>query len=139
MSFSFAHAGIRVSDMDRALAFYEDVFGFKKLFVMGHPKTGEPWIVYVGTDVPGQFLELFFGGEKEIPFAPDIIGVWHLCLRTEDVQAFADRVKAKGYTLWNEPSLGVDGSINCWIEDPDHNKIEVMQYLPDSKQMATMK
>lgn len=42
-----AHAAFNVSDMDKAVQFYHDVFGFEKAFEMAHPVTGEPWIVYL--------------------------------------------------------------------------------------------
>ena len=37
-----AHAAFNVSDMDKAVQFYHDVFGFEKAFEMAHPVTGEP-------------------------------------------------------------------------------------------------
>lgn len=56
-----AHAAFNVSDMDKAVQFYHDVFGFEKAFEMAHPVTGEPWIVYLHAG-GSQFIELFYGG-----------------------------------------------------------------------------
>ena len=56
-----AHAAFNVSDMERALRFYRETFGFEKAFELKHPETGEPWIVYVHAG-GNQFIELFYGG-----------------------------------------------------------------------------
>ena len=42
-----AHVAFNVSDMDKAIQFYQDVLGFEKAFDLKNPKTGEPWIVYL--------------------------------------------------------------------------------------------
>ena len=67
-----AHAAFNVSDMERALRFYRETFGFEKAFELKHPETGEPWIVYVHAG-GNQFIELFYGGVTP----PEISGSEH--------------------------------------------------------------
>ena len=130
---SVAHAAYNVQDMERTVAFYEKVFGFKKAFEMNHPKTGEPWIVYIHVE-GDQFIELFYGGVEESPYSDRKIGYSHLCLAVSDIHAAAAAVQAAGAPLDAEPSLGIDGNWQCWTRDPDGNRIELMQMMPDSLQ-----
>ena len=128
-----AHSAYTVKDMDASVAFYEKVFGFKKAFVMNHPETGKPWIVYI--HVAGdEFIELFFDGICPHPFSDDNIGYSHLCLEVADIQATWDAIVAADAPQDAAPSLGIDGNWQCWTHDPDGNRIELMQMMPDSLQ-----
>ena len=51
----------------------------------------------------------------------------HLCLTVDDVEAVTERMKAKGVALLTPPKDGADGNRQAWIEDPDGNRIELMQ------------
>ena len=121
-----AHAAYTVRDMEAAAAFYRNTFGFEKAFTMNHPRTGEPWIVYMYV-AGSQFIELFYGGTEESPYSDEKIGYSHLCLEVTDIQA-------AGAPLDATPSLGIDGNWQCWTHDPDGNRIELMQMMPDSLQ-----
>jgi lactoylglutathione lyase len=41
--------------------------------------------------------------------------------------------------LTTEPKLGLDGNRQAWFEDPDGNRIELMQMLPGNMQEAAIK
>ena len=129
-----AHAAFNVTDMDRAIAFYHDLFGFEKAFEMPHYLTGEPWIVYmhVGKD---QFLELFYGGVTITPYAGSNAGFSHLCLEVNDINEIADKIVAYGASLDAPVRQGADGNWQCWTHDPDGIKIELMQLSSESPQM----
>lgn len=133
-----AHAAYTVKDMDASVAFYEKVLGFEKAFVMNHPETGKPWIVYIHV-AKDQFIELFFDGIYPHPYSDDNIGYSHLCLEVRDIQEAAAAIRSAGAPLDQEPSLGVDGNWQCWTHDPDGNRIELMQMMPDSCQDQYLK
>ena len=86
-----AHAAFNVSDMERALRFYRETFGFEKAFELKHPETGEPWIVYVHAG-GNQFIELFYGGVNPQKYQDQNIGYSHLCLEVEDIHETAERI-----------------------------------------------
>lgn len=41
------HAAFVEKDMDTTVSFYEKTPGFKKIFDIPRPETGEPWIEYL--------------------------------------------------------------------------------------------
>lgn len=45
---------------------------------------------------PGQFIELFYGGENKPESVRDAIGVDHLCFEVEDINETAELLKSKG-------------------------------------------
>ncbi len=134
----YGHLALNVSDMDRAVAFYCDVLGFENAFELPHPETGKRWITYLYAH-RGQWLELFVGGENRIEYRKDNIGFSHICLETEDLAATGKRILDAGWTLDRPVEKGCDGNDQCWIHDPDGNRIELMQIFPDSLQSRFLK
>ena len=128
MILRIAHAAFTVSDMDKALEFYCGVLGFTKAFVL-NDANGNPWINYIKIS-DGQFIELFYG-------KPTRVGnqsYAHLCLEVDDIHAVADAIKVKGLRLDVKPNQGKDLNWQCWVSDPDGNKIEFMQLSDNSPQ-----
>jgi catechol 2,3-dioxygenase-like lactoylglutathione lyase family enzyme len=121
-----------VGNMESSLAFYCGVLGFQKAFEI-HKEDGSPWIVYIKV-CPGQFIELFYGGENKLEPPVKPIGFHHLCLEVEDIQQIATHLNAKGMTLDVEPKQGRDTNWQCWAKDPDGNRIEFMQLIPGAPQ-----
>ena len=125
------HVALKVADINRSLAFYRDRLGFQEMMHLDRDD-GSLWLVYLRiTDT--QFLELFPGGEGEEAPGPDR-AINHFCLETADLDATANALRAAGITLTVEPKMGLDGNRQCWIADPDGNRIEFMQMGPASMQ-----
>ncbi|MBS4223304.1 VOC family protein [Lederbergia citrea] len=127
------HLAFTVEDMEKSLHFYCDILGFKKLFEL-NTEDNEPWIVYLKV-CEGQFIELFYGGSKSVTMDHKTIGYSHLCLEVTDIHEIADHIKSQGLTLDVEPKQGLDHNYQCWVKDPDGNRIEFMQMHPDAPQM----
>ena len=128
-----AHTAYTVRDMDDALAFYCGILGFQKAFELNSPD-GTPWIVYLKV-AKGQFIELFYGGKNKPGSVSDEIGYGHLCLEVDDIEKIAAHIKKNGVALDSEPAMGMDTNLQCWVRDPDGNRIELMQYSRTSPQM----
>ena len=119
--------------MDASLHFYCDILGFKKLFEL-NTTDDQPWIVYLKVS-EGQFIELFYGGKTNVTLDNTTIGYSHLCLEVNDIDEIANHIKSKGLTLDVEPKQGLDLNHQCWVKDPDGNRIEFMQMHPEALQM----
>jgi catechol 2,3-dioxygenase-like lactoylglutathione lyase family enzyme len=131
---SLGHIAIRISHLDAALDFYRDGLGFREAFRLD--RDGEPWIVYLQV-ASGQFVELFPGGEPAAR-ARNEVGYVHLCLTVDDIQATIEELSARAVAFDGEPKLGLDGNWQVWTADPDGNRIELMQIMPDSLQAQAM-
>ena len=63
----------------------------------------------------------------------------HFCLESDDLDATAATLKDAGVKLTVEPKMGADGNRQCWVEDPDGNRIEFMQMSADSMQAEAIR
>ena len=95
--------------------------------------TPSPWIVYIQI-APGRFIELFPGGHGENKLGQ--IGYNHFCLLVEDMDATLKELAARGLPIDGKPIQGLDNNWQYWIQDPDGNRIELMQITADSPQAA---
>ena len=125
---SLGHAAIRVRDFDRSLAFYVGQLGFQEMFRLD--RDGRLWIIYLRiTD--DQYLELFDEGSTDRAAPTEVTGLNHLCLTVDDLDGVIAQLAARGVPLTRPKKLAIDGNHQAWIEDPDGNRIELMQMSPD--------
>ena len=126
------HVALKVADIGRSLEFYRDRLGFAEMMHLNNDD-GSLWLVYLRiTDT--QFLELFPDGQGDRAPDRDATAVNHFCLECDDLDATAARLRDAGVKLTVESKMGLDGNRQCWIEDPDGNRIEFMQMSPSSMQ-----
>ena len=96
-----------------------------------------PAIDYIEV-APHQYLEFFHvaGPEKqEERNLSTYYGYQHFCLEVADIHAAWDAVIANGIKPDTEIALGVEGAYQFWLVDPDGNRLELMQYTKDAKQL----
>jgi catechol 2,3-dioxygenase-like lactoylglutathione lyase family enzyme len=127
------HVAFRITDLGRALDFYCGTLGFREAFRLERDGMPSPWIVYLQL-APGQFIELFPGGEGSPAPRGPAAGYNHYCLEVDDLQATLRGLEARGLTISEQPKQGMDGNWQYWIEDPDGNAIELMQITAGSPQ-----
>ena len=91
---------------------------------------GEIMLVYLR--VAGrQFIELFPAGGQEIDGTRE---TGHICFEVEHLDSTIDAIRRRGGQVVIKPQLGIDGSRQAWILDPDGRRIEFMQIMEGSLQ-----
>jgi lactoylglutathione lyase len=134
---AIGHVALKVADIERSLAFYRDTLGFEEMMRLNRDD-GALWLVYLRiTDT--QFIELFPGGEGARAPGSNATAINHFCLESHDLDATAAALRGRGLKLTVEPKMGADNNRQCWIEDPDGNRIEFMQMMDDSMQAAAIR
>lgn len=133
---SIGHIAIRVKDIDRSLDFFVGKLGFTEMFRL--EQNGRLWIVYLRV-TDEQYVELFPDAVGERSPPADAIGLNHLCLTVDDIHAVVTEIESQGIPLFRPKKLAVDGNWQAWIEDPDGNRIELMQMADDSKQYEAIR
>jgi catechol 2,3-dioxygenase-like lactoylglutathione lyase family enzyme len=129
----FDHAGLSVSDLERAHRFYADVFGFTRVeddFRMPeHELHGRVLVNPAGVRV-----ELFEqGGSRPRPRLDPTVaatqqGWFQFALSTKDIKACYARVVAAGAAPLMPPQLAPDGrTLFAFVGDPDGNLVELLQ------------
>jgi catechol 2,3-dioxygenase-like lactoylglutathione lyase family enzyme len=127
------HIAFRVTDLERSLDFYCSKLGLREAFRLdgeGHPS---PWIVYLQV-APGNFIELFPGATEVGPLPGDAAGYNHFCLAVDDMEATLRELADRGLDITGSSEMGLDHNWQYWLTDPDGNRIELMQIMPNSPQ-----
>ena len=140
------HVGVRVRDLDRALAFYR-ILGFEL-----HAKAANDAVAIVKNahDVE---LNLVYnanadaGAKNILMDVPDKYpGYTHLAFRVASIKAAIEALRANGIRITQGPvSFGRDGHVSVFVRDPDLNVVElrgrhedlssiggVVEYVPEN-------
>ena len=129
---SLGHVAIRVKDVARSLAFYVGKLGFAEMFRL-HRDNGDLWLIYIRiTD--GQYLEVFPDAAGERAADRSANGLNHFCLTVGDMNDVLRQMEQAGIRLSQELKIGPDGNRQAWIEDPDGNRIEMLEMAPHCMQ-----
>ncbi len=143
------HAAFGVRDIEKSLHFYCDILGFQQAFELKNVNPNRPpsdipqiYYLFIGN---GQFVELFpapagagnpDGTERP---AGNSGSYRHLQFEVDDMQRTIADLESRGLPPSpNPPRLGKDGNWQYWITDPDGNRFELMQTMPDSLQAGAI-
>ena len=126
------HVALKVYDLDRSLDFYVNKLGFAEMMRM-NKDDGSLWLVYLRiTDT--QFLEIFPGADTDRSPGWNGNAITHICLEVDDLDSVVDDIEKAGIKLIIGKKTSADRNKQAWVEDPDGNRIELMQIAPDSLQ-----
>ena len=127
------HIAVVVEDIEAALQFWHDILGMEPAQVSNIPQEnarvaflplGGSEIELVQPSAPDTSLSRFL--EKHGP------GMHHLCLEVDDLNAWLERLKARGVMLINEqPKQGEDGRLYAFIHPKStHGVLLELYQLP---------
>jgi len=120
------HTMLRVTDLDRSIAFYTEVLGMTLLRRKDYPD-GKFTLAFLGYGPESQHtvLELTHNWEKDRYELGTAYG--HIAIEVEDVYAAAERVRQRGGNVTREPGPMKHGTtVLAFVEDPDGYKIELL-------------
>ena len=129
----FNHVALRVKDIDKMLEFYCHGMGFSEAFRINNDD-GSLRIVYVHIS-DNQFLELCLGGQNKSVF-DDLysVGTRHICFTVDDLEKIKKEMEERGVKFDSDILKTRDHNLNVWLFDPDGNKLEIVQTMPESPQ-----
>ena len=121
------HTMLRVGDLDRSLAFYQQVLGMKLLRQKDYPE-GRFTLAFVGygSEADTTVLELTHNWDTGSYDLGN--GYGHIAIEVDDAAAACTAVREKGGKVTREAGPMKHGTpvIAC-VEDPDGYKIEFIQ------------
>lgn len=126
--FRLLHAMLRVSDMERSLDFYSRLLGMQVLEQREHKKNQftQAYLGY-GAGWKGMALELVFNWSGDEPLTRGT-AFGHIAIAVTGITALCDRLAAEGVPMPRPPRAQRHGeNIVAFVEDPDGNRIELVQ------------
>jgi|TARA_B110000263_G_C15299586_1_gene507260 catechol 2,3-dioxygenase-like lactoylglutathione lyase family enzyme len=120
------HIGIRVSDRDRAIKFY-NLFGFKSVraadnddvIVMKNDKNVEINIIFNANNNNNNNNILMDEVEK-------FPGYTHVAFRVDSIKSTIEKLNKNNIKITQGPvAFGQDGHVSVFLRDPDRNTLEL--------------
>jgi catechol 2,3-dioxygenase-like lactoylglutathione lyase family enzyme len=140
------HVGVTVSDLDRSIAFYRDLFGAEPLFVndmrsralaraIGAPATDLRFCMIPLENVVLELIEWRAPEARPAQPGGPAVGAVHVAFEVPDIQAVAAKLRERGARLAAEPhrfgpddeAPAVVGATFAYFSDPDGLGLEVYQ------------
>ena len=119
MKFTMIHENYNVSDLDKALTFYEQALGLTEKR-RKEAEDGSFIIVYIGSEDNDFEIELTW--LRDHPQKYDIgEEEFHLAFRTDDYEAAHKLHEEMGCICFENPSMGI-----YFIQDPDGYWLEII-------------
>jgi catechol 2,3-dioxygenase-like lactoylglutathione lyase family enzyme len=114
-----AHIGYRVSDLDKAAAYYSGVLGLPHAF-----QTGDGAVMYKVSD--DQYVEIAPGLK-----ASDDVRLTHVAVQTTDIEAARRMLRSRGIAA---PRAAKDsaGDLSFTLKAPEGTRIDFVEYRPGS-------
>ncbi len=120
------HVGLRVTDLERSLFFYE-ALGYEVVGTVPETEFGSLTMLTLPGD---EFVSLELVHDPGAG-AVEPAGLNHLVIQVEDLPSTLDRLAGDGIHV--EPPSSPDGSedfLTTWLTDPDGYRLELVQWPP---------
>ena len=135
----FDHVGIRITDRERAVKYYESL-GFKievevdfdAVLVMKNSNGVEINLIVNGVDLNQGKNILMDVPEKHTGFT-------HIALRVESIVETLTTLEKENITISQGPvTFGRDGHVSIFLRDPDRNTLELRGRIEDEKEIPNL-
>jgi catechol 2,3-dioxygenase-like lactoylglutathione lyase family enzyme len=133
-----AHVCLITNDLDRLIGFYCDKLGFTLQFYFRND-ADEKFGAYIACG-DTTFIEIFDQHKAAAVWGGDASELHHgnqyshFCLEVTAINDVRDTLIGRGVEV-GAVKRGIDNSDQCWITDPDGNRIELMEYTHRSGQI----
>ena len=121
------HFGLRVTDLERSLAFYGRL-GYEVVGTVPDAPIGHLAMLKLPRD---EFVTLELVAGPDEGEMPDGGSLNHFVIHVESMDAAVDELADRGLSVENPKSHDDSGEMQtAWLTDPDGNRIELVQWPP---------
>ncbi len=118
------HTRMRVNDLAATVKFYEEALGLKVSRQHTSPRGAQ--LAFLQTPNSDEEIEIcqMPDGAPAVQVQEDLV---HLAFEVEDLAAYEQAIKAKGYELSDGPTETSSGSVIAFIDAPEGYEVELIQ------------
>ena len=119
----FLHTRMRVDDLDRTVAFYEEVFGLEVSRRHESPRGSK--LVFLSVPNSDEEIEItYYPGSGPVKVQEDLM---HLAFEVESMDSFAEHIRQVGYSFSDGPTQSSSGSGFAFVDAPEGYEVEVIE------------
>ena len=119
----FLHTRMRVSDLDKTVQFYQDLFGLEVSRRHESPRGSK--LVFLKVPNSDEEIELtYFPGSGPVVVQEDLM---HLAFQVESMSDFQIHLESIGQSFSEGPTESSSGSVFAFVDAPDGYEIEVIE------------
>jgi methylmalonyl-CoA/ethylmalonyl-CoA epimerase len=132
-SLAFDHLGIVVSDLDKALESYREIFGYELLRGPYDDPIQQVRVCFIGSEGSGHpDLELVAPLDDRSPVKNILdkgIGAYHVCYQVSNIERALSDLRAKGCSIVSRPvpAVAFGGSRIAWLYTPSRQLLELVE------------
>jgi catechol 2,3-dioxygenase-like lactoylglutathione lyase family enzyme len=125
------HAGFVVKDRAATDHFYKDILGFRPYWHGGMKDDKDDWVAMEAPD-EATWVEYMLNISPDA--SKDTLGVMnHIAIGVTDIHATEAKLIENGWKPTEQPKIGRDGKWQLNLYDPDHTRVEFMEFTPTRK------
>lgn len=114
---------MRVNDLERTVKFYQDALGLTVSRRHTSPRGAQ--LAFLATPNSDEEIEICqLPDSPSVQVQPDLM---HLAFEVEDLHAFAEVLRGKGFPLSDGPTSSGSGSVIAFIDAPEGYEVELIQ------------
>jgi len=118
---------MRVDDLDRTIAFYQEVFGLEVTKRHESPRGSK--LVFLAVPNSEEEIEItYFPGSGPVEVQEDLM---HLAFEVKSMQLFGEHLKTIGVEFSDGPTESSSGSSFAFVDAPEGYEIEVIERPKD--------
>ncbi len=122
----FLHTRIRVSDLEKTIAFYEKL-GFECTSRTDKSPAGNQ-LAFLELEGNDHFLELCYSPDFEVRFPEDLM---HTCVGVDNIIEYCGKLEGDGIEIWpeswKEKFSAEGGQKMAFVTDPDGYEVEILE------------
>tara|TARA_B100001123_G_scaffold448650_1_gene610704 strand:+ start:38648 stop:38980 length:333 start_codon:yes stop_codon:yes gene_type:complete len=107
--------------------FYVENFGFE---IEWEPDSDNVYLTSGSDNIALHRTAIGIGRETVLDHIGFLVG------HANDVDGWAEYLKARGVALISEPRTHRDGARSCYLSDPEGNKVQIIYHPPISKELS---
>lgn len=117
------HTRMRVNDIERTVAFYQDALGLTVSRRHISPRGAQ--LAFLKTPNSDEEIEICqLPDGPPVQVQPDLM---HLAFEVDDIAAFSARIAKLGYKLSDGPTRTSSGSVIAFVDAPEGYEVELIQ------------
>lgn len=117
------HTRYRVNDLEKTVSFYKDALGLIETHRHKSPRGSE--LAFLKAAGSEELIEIcHYPASGPVVVQPDLT---HLAFNVDDIKAFEEEIKAKGYKFSDGPTQSSSGTIFAFIDAPEGYEVEIIQ------------